>query len=85
MPVTTLFDGDKFDSTKFDTIIRNSVTIEETATIFDSALYGVTDQFDTVNGGVIAVDDLLARVQNLNATLSESNVAVSAGTWNEVA
>lgn len=79
MPVTTLFDGDKFDSVHFDTIIRNSVTIEETETIFDSALYGDTDQFDTINGGVIAVDDLLARVQNLNQTITESNVAVGLG------
>ena len=80
MPVTTLFDGDKFgDSDQFDTIIRNSVTIEETETIFDSALYGDTDQFDTINGGVISVDDVLTRIQNLNATLAESNVAVGLG------
>ena len=78
MPVTTLFDGDKFDSTKFDTIIRNSVTIEETETQFDSALYDSTI-FDTENGGVISVNDVLTRIQNLNAVISDPNTAVGVG------
>ena len=78
MPVTTIFDGDKFgDSDQFDIIIRNSVTLEESQTMFDSAVFGDTDQFDTTAGGVIAVNDLLARIQNLNAPLPSESITVT--------
>ena len=66
MPQTTIFDSRVFgDSDQLDTIIRNSVTIEETETQFDSELFGYDDQFDTENGGVISVNDTLTRLQNL--------------------
>ena len=73
MPVTSVFgDTDKFDPIIFDTRLNYTVEIEEAKTIFDSAVFGDTDQFDTTRGGEITVDDLLARIQNLNFTLSES-------------
>ena len=80
MPSTTLFDGTNnlFDPVVFDTIIRNTVDIVETQTLFDSAVFDSVI-FDTASGGIIAVDDLLARVQNLNTSLSEST-SVGAGT-----
>ena len=80
MPQTTIFDSDYFgDSDQFDTIIRNSVTIEETETQFDSAVFGDSDQFDTENGGVISVNDTLTRLQNLNAVIGDPNTAIGAG------
>jgi hypothetical protein len=84
VPQTTLFDGtnNRFDPTKFDTIIRNSVTITESQTLFDSVLMS-DPPFDTENGGVITVDDVLARVQNLNTTLSESTT-IGVGTINRL-
>ena len=80
MPVTTLFDGTNnlFDPVIFDTVIRYTVDIVERQTLFDSAVFDSVP-FDTANGGAIVVDDLLARVQNLNTALSEST-SVGAGT-----
>ena len=80
MAVSTLFDGTNnlFDPVVFDTIIRNTVDIVERQTLFDSAVFDSVP-FDTENGGAIVVDDLLARVQNLNTALSEST-SVGAGT-----
>ena len=71
MPLTVLFDETYFDPDKFDTKNQYSVTIEETKTKFDSVLFD-SAVFDTTAGGVINVTDLLARVQNLNTTLSEA-------------
>ena len=80
MPSTTLFDGTNnlFDPVIFDTVIRNTVDIVEKQTVFDSAIFDSVI-FDTASGGAITVDDLLARVQNLNTALSEST-SVGAGT-----
>ena len=73
MSVTTIFDDDKFgDSDQFDIVTRYSVTIEESKTIFDSAVFGDTDQFDTTTGGVVSVDDVLARILASTRSLSES-------------
>ena len=73
MSLSSVFgDTDKFDPVIFDTRLNYTVAIEESKTIFDSAVFGDTDQFDTTGGGEITVDDLLARIQNLNFTLSES-------------
>ena len=57
MSVTTIFDDDKFgDSDQFDTVTRYSIEIEESKTIFDSAVFGIdTDQFDTTAGGVVSL------------------------------
>jgi len=63
VPVTSIFDDAIFgDSDQFDTVIRNSVTIEESKTIFDPAVFGDTDQFDTTTGGVIVVSDAIERL-----------------------
>jgi len=69
VPLTVLFDETYFDPDHFDTKNQYSVTIEETETKFDSVLFD-SGVFDTTAGGVINVTDLLARVQNLNTTLS---------------
>jgi len=73
VPVTTIFDDGVFgDSDQFDIVNRYSVTIEESKTIFDSAVFGDTDQFDTTTGGIISVDDILARTLASTRSLSES-------------
>ena len=73
MAVTSIFgDSDKFDPVIFDTRLNYTVEIEESETIFDSAVFGDDDQFDTVRGGVVTVDDSLERLMATFRTLSES-------------
>ena len=74
MSYTQLFDDtdNLFDPDKFDTIKHYSVSITEQQTIFDSAIFGDEDQFDTVGGGIIIVADTVERLMAAYRTLSES-------------
>ena len=71
MPLTVIFDETYFDPDKFDTKNQYSVTIEETETKFDSVLFD-SGVFDTTRGGVVTVDDILARTLASTRSLSES-------------
>ena len=75
--ITSLFDktNNRFDPVVYDTKLQYLVDITVSKTLFDDVLFD-TVLFDTSRGGVISLDDQLARSMQSQRTITTSTITL---------